>query len=94
MAENHSPYDLNALARGAGPVDVSVSPQETPDDANHRRWKDRVMFLASLGCLLALFLTCLYVLVFGNQSPEEKKIWAGALVSLASGMVGYAIGKK
>ena len=94
MSEPLPPADLNALMRNTGPVDVSVSPQETADDANHRRWKDKVMFLVSLMALVLLFVTCLGVLVFGAQSTDEKKIWAGVLVSLTSGMIGYVIGKK
>ena len=94
MAENSTSVDLNSLAKSAGPVDVTVSPQETTEDAGHRRWKDKILFVAAIACLGVLFLACLSVLVFGTQSPDEKKIWGGALTSLVTGMIGYAIGKK
>lgn len=50
------PVDLSALAKNAGAVDVSVSPQETPSDADHRRWKDKTMFLVGIIGLGLLFL--------------------------------------
>ena len=37
MAENSTPVDLNSLAKSAEPVDVTVAPQETTEDAGHRR---------------------------------------------------------
>ena len=93
-AVNQAPVDLNALAKSAGPVDVTVSPQETTADADHRRWKDKTLFVVAISCLGILFLACIGVLLFGTQSPDEKKIWGGALTSLVTGMIGYAIGKK
>ena len=86
--------DLNALAKNAGAVDVSVSPQETPADAEHRRWKDKILFLFGIGGLGLLFFLCLGILAFGNQSLDEKKIWVGVLISLVTGMVGFTIGRK
>lgn len=94
MAEPQGPVDLSALASKSGPVDVSVSPQETPADAEHRRWKDKTLFVIGLGALCLLFVACLWVLAFGTQSPEEKKVWGGVLTSLISGMIGYVIGRK
>ncbi len=94
MAENSTPVDLNSLAKSAGPVDVTVSPQETTEDADHRRWKDKILFVAAIACLGILFLACLGVLALGTQSAEEKKIWAGILASLITGLLGYALGKK
>ena len=93
MAENSTPVDLNSLAKSAGPVDVTVSPQETTEDADHRRWKDKILFVAAIACLGILFLACLGVLALGTQSAEEKKIWAGILASLITGLLGYALGK-
>ena len=86
--------DLLALAKNAGPVDVSVSPQETMEDAHHRRWKDKILFLFGIGCLGLLFLICLGILALGNQSLAEKKIWMSVLVSLITGMIGFIIGRK
>lgn len=86
--------DLLALAKNVGPVDVSVSPQETAEDANHRRWKDKILFLFGIGCLGLLFLICLWILALGDQSLDEKKIWMSILASLVTGMVGFTIGRK
>lgn len=95
MAEQQQgPVDLGALAAKSGPVDVSVSPQETREDADHRRWKDKTLFVLGLVCLGLLFIVCLGILALGSQSPDEKKIWAGALTSLVTGMIGYVIGRK
>lgn len=94
MAEKQQPADLDALLKNTGPFDVSVSPQETTEDANHRRWKDKIIFLVAMFGLVALFLVSLYVLSFGDQTPEEKKIWSSILVSMISGLLGYALGKK
>ena len=94
MVVNPTPVDLDALAKSAGPVDVTVSPQETTEDAEHRRWKDKILFVAAISCFGILFLACLGVLVLGTQSLDEKKIWGGALTSLVTGMIGYALGKK
>jgi hypothetical protein len=89
-----SAIDLVALAKSVGAVDVSVSPQETTEDAMHRRWKDKILFVFGIGCLALLFLTCLGILSFGNQSVDEKKMWLSVLISLVTGMVGFVIGKK
>jgi hypothetical protein len=86
--------DIAALVKTMGSVDVSVSPQETPADAEHRRWKDKTLFVVGIAGLCILFVSCLGVLAFGSQQADEKKIWAGALTSLVSGMIGFTIGRK
>lgn len=73
---------------------MSVSPQETPADADHRRWKDKTLFLIGIGGLSVFFVVCLGVLALGGQPPEEKRIWASAMASLITGMLGYTIGRK
>lgn len=86
--------DLNALANNAGSLDITITSQETVEDAKHRRRKDLILFSVSLFIYVLLILVCLYILTMGNQTPDEKKIWAGVLASMVSGMIGYAIGKK
>ena len=86
--------DFPSLEKFFSAVDVTVSPLETQPDANHRRWKDKILFLFAVGGLALLFLICLGILTFGSQSLEEKKIWMGVLASLISAMIGFAIGKK
>jgi hypothetical protein len=86
--------DISALAAKSGPVDVSVSPQETLADADHRRWKDKTLFLIGIGGLSIFFVVCLGVLALGEQPPEEKRIWASAMASMVTGMLGYTIGRK
>jgi hypothetical protein len=86
--------DVTALAKNTGAIDISVSPQETQEDADHRRWKDRIIFLFAVSGLALLFLLCLGILAFGGQSLDEKKIWMGVLVSLVTAMIGFALGKK
>jgi len=93
MQNDQAPVNLEALSKSAGPVDVTVSPQETTEDAEHRRWKDKIVFLVSVSALVLVFVACLGVLIFGSQTPDEKKIWAGVLVSLITGLLGYKIGK-
>lgn len=65
--------DLPSLAKIFSTVDLSVSPQETEADANHRRWKDKILFLFGLSGFALLFILCLGILGFGSQSPDEKR---------------------
>jgi hypothetical protein len=45
MSNTLPQVDLTALANAAGPLDLTVSPQETVEDAKHRRLKDtRIQF--------------------------------------------------
>jgi hypothetical protein len=37
------PFDINA-----GALEISVSAPESLEDANHRRWKDKTLFLLGL----------------------------------------------
>lgn len=75
-------------------MSLAIDKEETPEDAKHRRWKDKVIFVVALAVLVVAFLTCLGVLVLGPQPADEKKIWAGVLASLVTGVLGYALGKK
>ena len=43
---------------------------------------------------MILFLASLGMLIFGSQSPDDKKIWITVLTSLVSGVIGFMIGKK
>jgi hypothetical protein len=52
MQNDQAPVNLEALSKSAGPVDVTVSPQETTEDAEHRRWKDKIVFLVSVSALV------------------------------------------
>lgn len=105
MAENSTPVDINLLAQRSGPVDLTVLPQETPEDANHRRqqttedanhrrWREKIIFVLAAVGIAAVYIAGLGIMVFGTQSPDEKKLWGGAIVSLTTGLVGYALGKK
>lgn len=75
-------------------VSLAIEKEETPEDASYRRWKDKVIFVAALAVLVIAFLSCLGVLLFGAQPADEKKIWAGVLASILTGVLGYALGKK
>lgn len=75
-------------------ISLAIEKQETAEDASYRRWKDKVIFVVALAVLVVAFLTCLGVLVLGPQPADEKKIWAGVLASLVTGVLGYALGKK
>ena len=99
------PADLNTLVRNVGHVYVSISPQETTEDANHRRqeatdearhrrWREKIIFVLTVAGIAAVYIAGLGIMVFGTQSPDEKKLWGGVLVSLTTGLVGYALGKK
>jgi hypothetical protein len=91
---NQQPIDLGAAMRNLGGMDVTVSPSETLEDAAHRRWKDKTLFIAGLTFLVILFLASFGMLIFGSQSPDDKKIWITVLTSLVSGVIGFTIGKK
>jgi hypothetical protein len=42
------PFDINAAIKAAGALEISVSAPESLEDANHRRWKDKTLFLLGL----------------------------------------------
>jgi hypothetical protein len=44
--------------------------------------------------MVGFFLLCVYMLLFGNQTADEKKLWIGALVSIGTGFLGFMVGKK
>lgn len=80
-----APFDLNSAVKTAGPVEISVSTPESKEDFDHRRWKDKILFIIGVGFISSFFLLCICMLLFGNQTSDEKKLWIGALVSIGTG---------
>lgn len=88
-----APLDIGQLVQSpAYELTVSVAGKESSEDAAHRRWMEKGKFWTVMAALSLLFLAALGMLLF-SQSVEEKKVAAGALASLISGVMGYAIKK-
>lgn len=89
-----TPFDLNNAVKAAGPVEISVSTPESKEDSDHRRWKDKVLFIIGVGFMVTFFVLCVCMVLFGSQTADEKKLWIGAIVSIGTGFLGFMVGKK
>lgn len=74
-------------------LSLSMAVQENDDEAKHRRWMEKIKFCVGISALTIVFFGCLLILVFGNQSADEKKIVGGVLISLVSAIFGYVVKK-
>ena len=66
--------DLNSAVKAAGPVEISISMPESKEDSNHRRWKDKVLFMVGIGFMVTFFLLCFFMLLFGDRTADERKL--------------------
>lgn len=76
------------------PLNISVTPTESDEDARHRRRKDMIMFSGALvfvGILAAVAMLAAFV-ASGNDKQRE---WGmGVLLLIVGGCVGYLTGKS
>ncbi|HVZ68431.1 MAG TPA: hypothetical protein VG891_03140 [Rhizomicrobium sp.] len=85
-------FDLDKAFGGAGKV--TIEKEETPQDADHRRRKDMILFVVALTLLVIVIAVCGWVILFSGE-PAELKNNATHLVTLfIGGALGYVFGKK
>lgn len=90
---DQKPLDLNDLVANRL-IDLSIVPQESPEDAAHRRKKDMIVFVVALSSIVLVLLTSLGALFFASISSDDKKILGGVAGSITTGLIGFALGKK
>src|SRR5271157_363166 len=82
--------NLDELARHPDyAVKVQVERRETEADAQHRRRKDLISFVAVLTALGLLMLAALAVVLVPGLAPESKNWATSALSAIVAGGVGY-----
>jgi hypothetical protein len=87
--------DLNELALHPDyDVKVQMERRETEPDAQHRRHKDFISFVAVLVALGLLMIAALAVVLAPGLAPESKSWATSALSAIVAGAVGYLGGKK
>ena len=91
MAEPEPPAGQITLT--SRPVNISVSPPETDDDARHRRRKDLILFVTSLIFVAVLAIVATWA-AFGAAHDDKQREWGmGVLLLIVGGCVGYLTGK-
>ncbi|MFA7242386.1 MAG: hypothetical protein WC091_19915 [Sulfuricellaceae bacterium] len=90
---DQKPLNLNDLVANRH-IDLSIVPQESPEDAAHRRKKDMIVFIAALGSIALVLLVSLGALFFASIPSDDKKVLGGVVVSITTGLIGFALGKK
>jgi len=68
-------------------MDVTVSPSETLEDAAHRRWKDKTLFIAGLTFLVILFLASFGMLIFAASLLMTRKFGSLCLQVLSQALL-------
>jgi hypothetical protein len=94
--------NISDLAKSDQKYEVSVS-NELPEDgamrrqlevadATQQRLRDSCVFFFALAAVTIIFLGCAYLFIKGGS--DDKK-WAGGILSaIASGAIGYLLGKR
>ncbi len=74
------------------PHDLTLRPTETPEDAAHRRWRDKILFVVAVLFTSAIFIAALAAFFRGDP---DQRTWAASALSLILGsLVGYLTGKN
>ena len=92
-----------AMGPHAGPVDVTVTPQEHPDERAHRHRMEQVqqkhtncleIVLTTFGVVLvsAILLFSMGIVVFESE-PEVRKNGFSAVVAVLTCVLGFVAGK-
>ena len=75
------------------PVNITVSVPETDEDGQHRRRKDMVLFVASLGFIAILALVAMWA-AFAAPDAKQREWGMGVLLLIVGGCIGYLTGKS
>lgn len=73
-------------------LDLNLQTRETPEDAQHRRWKDRILFVVAVLLVTATFVAALGAVFLGT--PEQREAAIPILTLIVGGFVGYLTGKN
>ena len=74
------------------PNDLSISPAETPEDAEHRRWRDRLLVRVAILFTSTIFFAALATFFWGD--PDQRTWAASAFTLILGSLVGYLTGKN
>ncbi len=74
------------------PHALTMQPTETPEDADHRRWKDRWVFVFAI--LFASIFSIAALVAFFLGTPDQRTWGGSALTLILGGLVGYLTGKN
>jgi hypothetical protein len=73
---------------------VTVTPPETPEDAELRRRKEMILFYTALGFVIVLACGCGWV-TFVSDAEAYQKTWAMSIITgIATGFIGFLVGKR
>ena len=75
------------------PLNVTMTPSETDADGHHRRRKDLILFVASLGFLASLAVIAMWA-AFGAAEPKQREWGMGVLLLIVGGCIGFLTGKN
>lgn len=101
---NDGKLDLNELANRpdhqltlaprADPAERETRLRIEEADAGHRRRKDLILHIAALVVIGVALGLCVWVIVKGDSTVEDKR-WAGTVITaIVTGLVGYVTGKS
>ena len=74
------------------PVSISVTTLESDEDAEHRRRKDLILFVAALVFVALLALAAAWG-AFGSDDAKRREWGMGVLLLIVGGCVGFLTGK-
>lgn len=83
---------LDLLAKIAS-VKIETKAEECLEDASLRRFKDKVLFLTTIGGLGCMYIACAYVL-FTNSGTPMATIALNGVIALTSALAGYYVRGK
>ncbi len=86
--------DLNTFANAQNlRVKIETIEEEQPEDAKLRRWKDKCLFIVTLTSISIVFLICIGLLIFNQNSPYAG-IALNAVIALTTALAGYYVRGK
>ena len=75
-------------------VRISVTSEETPDDARHKRWRETVLFGAALLMFCAIFLVSLwFAFLTASADTDTRKSAVGIVITLTGALAGFLGGR-
>ena len=82
------------LERPESPEEVRSRLAIEESKAAHEIWRDRAILLCCLFAVPVLIIACFLVLLLPGGSVEARTWAASTLTGIASGIVGYSLGKS
>lgn len=75
-------------------VRVEIKTEESAADAEHRRRKDFLLFVAALTFVAVLALVAAVVAFGGFADPKQREWGMGVLLLIVGGCIGFLTGKN